>query len=280
MFSPSDRRQPGFVQGASASLPLAEVELLVGRARAFGPNGEPSGIDKRPALRPLRLLVTGFEGDEQGDPRHHGGLDKAVHHYPGEHYAAWRADLPELAPETLQPGGFGENLGTRGLTEANVCIGDVFRLGTAVVQVSQPRQPCWKLNLRFGNPDMSRLVQQSARTGWYYRVLESGEVAPGAELRLLDRPHPDWPLARLLHHLCIDPLNVGALAAIKALGSLSAAWRGLAQRRLLSGQVEDWSARLKTPVVRQDIGAPGMPGPGRAVGRHPRYPSQPAPAGE
>lgn len=230
--------------------PLAAVQLLVGRARPFGPNDEPSAIDKRPVGRPLRLTANGFEGDEQGDRRHHGGPDKAVHHYPAEHYAAWRLDLPELQAERFQVGAFGENLGTVGLTEANVCVGDVFRLGAALLQVSQARQPCWKLNLRFGIPDMSRRVQDSARTGWYYRVLEAGDVAPGSVLRLLDRPHPDWPLGRLLLHLYADPLNVSALAAIAALGNLSASWRELAQRRLASGRVEDWSRRLTTPAIQ------------------------------
>ncbi len=228
----------------------AAVQLLVGRALPFGPNDEPSAIDKHPVVRPLRLTATGFEGDEQGDPRHHGGPDKAVHHYPGEHYAAWRLELPELQAERFRVGAFGENLGTVGLTEANVCVGDVFRLGAALIQVSQARQPCWKLNLRFGNPDMSRRVQESARTGWYYRVLETGEVAPGAALHLLDRPHPDWPLARLLWHLYSDPLNVSALADMAALSNLSASWRELARRRLASGQIEDWLRRLKTPVIQ------------------------------
>ena len=232
----------------SALPPVATARLLVGRALPFGPNGEPSAIGKHPAVRPLRLTAAGFEGDEQGDPRHHGGPDKAVHHYPGERYGTWRLELPELLAERFGTGAFGENLGTVGLTEANVCVGDIFRLGTALIQVSQARQPCWKLNLRFGKPDMSRRVQESARTGWYYRVLETGEVAPGAELRLLDRPRPDWPLAHLLHHFYADPLNVEALAAIMALDVLSASWRELAQRRLTSGQVEDWSRRLNTPA--------------------------------
>jgi MOSC domain-containing protein YiiM len=230
--------------------PVAAVQLRLGRALPFGPNGEPSAIDKHPAVGPLRLTVNGFEGDEQGDRRHHGGPDKAVHHYPEEHYAAWRLELPELPKDRFQAGAFGENLSTVGLTEANVCIGDVFGLGAARIQVSQARQPCWKLNLRFGSSDMSRRVQDSGRTGWYYRVLETGEVAPGAALRLLDRPHPDWPLARVLCYLYEDPLNLGALAAIAALANLSASWRELAQRRLASGQIEDWSRRLTTPVMR------------------------------
>jgi len=198
----------------------------------------------------LRLTANGFEGDEQGDRRHHGGPDKAVHHYPEEHYTAWRLDLPEVQAEQFRIGAFGENLVTVGLTEANVCVGDVFRLGDALIQVSQARQPCWKLNLRFGILDMSRRVQDSSRTGWYYRVLETGEVAPGAALNMVERPHPDWPLARLLCYLYEDPLNIGALTAIAALANLSASWQELAQQRLASGRIEDWSRRLTTPVMQ------------------------------
>jgi len=229
--------------------PVALTHILVGRARPFGPNGEPSAIDKRHSTGPLSLTVTGVTGDEQGDPRNHGGPEKAVHHYPSEHYAAWRSHLPVPTAARLRIGAFGENFATTGLTEENTCIGDVFRLGNARIQVSQARQPCWKLNVRFGQADMARLVQEHARTGWYYRVLEPGEVAPGDELRLLDRPSPDWPLRRLLHHLYVDPLNTEGLAGLVALETLADSWRELARRRLASGCIEDWSRRLTTPAV-------------------------------
>lgn len=229
--------------------PVAATRLLVGRVRPFGPNGEPSAIDKHCVATPLRLTMTGFVGDEQGDSRHHGGPDKAIHHYPEEHYAAWRHELAQLPAECFRSGAFGENIGTVGLTEENVCIGDLFRLGGALLQVSQARQPCWKLNVRFGYPNMARRVQACARTGWYYRVLEGGEVAPGAELRWVERPCPDWPLARLLHHLYVEPLHCDALATLAALDVLPASWRELAARRLASGRVEDWSRRLETPLA-------------------------------
>lgn len=227
--------------------PIAVHDLLTGRAVPFGPNGEPSAIGKRRVMSPLRLTELGFTGDEQGDRRHHGGPDKALHHYPLEHYPAWRHELPGVPADRWQVGGFGENIGAVGLTENDVCLGDVFRLGDTLIQVSQARQPCWKLNVRFGLPDMARRVQDSGRTGWYYRVLETGEVSPGCELRLIDRPHPQWSLARLLHHLYIDPLDDGALAAIAALELLAPGWRQLAARRLASGSIEDWSRRLDTP---------------------------------
>jgi MOSC domain-containing protein YiiM len=236
--------------------PVKLGHLLVGRAVPFGADGEPSAIDKRRVGQPLRLTFTGFDGDEQGDPRHHGGPDKAVHHYPAEHYAAWRRDCPELEPELLRAGGFGENLSTFGLTEENVCVGDVFRIGTALLQVSQARQPCWKLNLRFSHLRMSSLVQASGRTGWYYRVAEAGEVAPGDTLYLLERLHPDWPLVRLLHHLYADPLNREALTAMAALAVLPSSWRELARQRLGSSRVEDWSRRLGTPKAAIREGEP------------------------
>lgn len=230
--------------------PNVPVRVRIGRALPFGPNGEPSAIDKHPVARPLMLTVSGFEGDEQGDRRHHGGPEKAVHHYPEAHYAAWRREFPERHAHTFRAGAFGENLVSAGLTEANVCVGDVFRLGAALIQVSQARQPCWKLNLRFGIPDMSRRVQDSGRTGWYYRVLEQGMVAPDAEILLLDRPCPDWTLARLLQHLYLDPLNMEVLTRMTALKALPASWRELARRRLETGVLEDWTHRLVTPAKK------------------------------
>jgi len=221
--------------------------VLVGRAVPFGPNGEPSAIDKRACSAPVQVGLLGLDGDEQGDRVHHGGPDKAVHHYACDHYAAWRSELPAAAARFEHAGAFGENLGTRGLTEQDVCVGDIYRLGTARVQVSQARQPCWRLNLRFGVPDMARRMQTSGRTGWYYRVLEPGTVEAGAALSLEARPHPEWPLARLLHFLYVERLDFAALERIEALSVLAEGWRRLAARRLQNRAVEDWSSRVETP---------------------------------
>lgn len=222
--------------------------VLIGRPVPFGPNGEPSGIDKHPAGARVRVRRTGLDGDGHGDRRRHGGAEKALHHYPFEHYAAWRAERPALAARLAAPGAFGENVSTRGLTERDVRVGDVFRLGTAVVQVSQARQPCWRLNLRFDDDRMARRVQTSGRTGWYYRVLAEGDVAAGDALTLIERPRPGWPLARILDVLHRDTLDRDALAAVAALPELAASWRELARKRLERGRVEDWSLRLSTPA--------------------------------
>jgi len=221
--------------------------VLTASLSPLGGHGVPSGIFKRPRTGVVGITRGGLVGDEQGDRKHHGGPEKAIHHYALDHYAQWRAELPPLALRLETPGAFGENLSTSGLTEAEVCIGDVFRLGTARVQVSQARQPCWRLNERFGLADMARRVQESGRTGWYYRVLEEGQVHPGDVLELLDRPVGDWSLARILHALYRDPLHRGELLELTELPLLSESWRALLRRRIEEGVVEDWSRRLETP---------------------------------
>ncbi|MCG3170861.1 MAG: Protein YiiM [Pseudomonadales bacterium] len=230
----------------SAAAPVVLRELRAGRSAPFGPGAVRSAIDKQRVGAGV-VDVNGLHGDEQADTRHHGGEQKALHHYAAEHYALWRAWLPAQAARFV-PGAFGENLVTIGMTEDRVCVGDVYRLGGTTLQVSQGRQPCWKLSRRFGVPDMARRVQDSGLTGWYYRVLEPGALAAGDRFVLRERPHPDWTLARLQGVLYHDCLNREALAAIAALAALSDGWRALASQRLDSGVVEDWSRRLATPA--------------------------------
>ncbi|MDK3018804.1 MOSC domain-containing protein [Pseudodonghicola flavimaris] len=219
------------------------IMLLTGRTAPLPGSDTLSGIVKTPVDRPLTLGPEGVESDEQADRRVHGGVEKALHHYPRDHYALWRAELGELPP-LAGPGGFGENISTTGLTETTVAVGDIFRLGDALLQVSQGRQPCWKLNKRFGVADMARRVQLTGRTGWYYRVLQPGTVAPGDRMELVDRVAPDWSLHRLWHALYVDRLNLDELEGIVALDVLAEGWRKYAVRRLESRRVEDWSKRL------------------------------------
>lgn len=222
---------------------LARIDqLLTGRAVPFHRPGSSSAIAKAPVTGPLRAGAFGLAGDEQGDLRVHGGLDKAIHHYPFEHYRRWQERLGPLALLEA-PGAFGENISTQGLDETSLCLGDVLRCGDAVLQVTQSRQPCWKLNKRFGMRDMAVQVQHSGMTGWYYRVLEPGELQAGQVLRLADRPHPDWPLARIIELLYQRTQDFDALARLGEL-PLVPAWRRLVERRLGSRQVEDWSHRL------------------------------------
>ena len=212
------------------------LSLHIGKIEPFGPQGETSAIGKRRKAGRVRITRFGLEGDEQADRRHHGGPDKALHHYPQEHYARWRAEFPERAGR-FKAGGFGENISTRGLTENDACLGDIYRLGGAVIQIAQGRTPCWKLNTRFGVEDMVRHVHDTGRTGWYYRVLEEGEAGPEDSLVLLDRTFPDWNVLRLyavLHRPeTTDPTDLAYLAQNPILASN---WREKAARQLDSSR--------------------------------------------
>jgi MOSC domain-containing protein YiiM len=176
-------------------MPTEILAVLLGKARPFR-GDERSAIAKRPVAGSVAIDAMGLVGDEQADRTVHGGIDKAIHHYPADHYDWWRSHLGDHSLLDA-PGAFGENISTTGLDEGNVCLGDRFRLGTALVEVSQARQPCWKLDHRFAAKGVMVTVVKTRRTGWYYRVLETGEVRAGDSLALVERPYPDWPLASL-----------------------------------------------------------------------------------
>ena len=217
--------------------------VLRGRAVPYTRPGSRSGIAKTPVTGPVAVGTLGLQGDEQGDPRVHGGPDKAVHQYAQEPYPLWRAELGPL-PVLATPGAFGENLASTGVTEQHLCLGDQVRVGSVLLEVSQSRQPCWKLNDRFGVPDMARRVQQSGRTGWYYRVLQAGTLQAGDALTLVARPWPQWPLARVIDVLYHQPFDAAVLQALAAL-PLTPSWRRLVESRLARGGIEDWAPRLE-----------------------------------
>lgn len=223
--------------------------VLFGREESFGPGGQPSAIRKRLAVGPVAVTAQGLEGDCHGDRVHHGGPERAVHHYAFDHYTAWQAAYPKRSELFALPGFFGENLSTRGMTEATVCVGDIYRVGGVLLQVSEPRQPCWKLAHRADIDELALEVQKTSRTGWFYRVLEEGSIREGDGMLLADRPHPDWSLARILAALFLTPLEPSELSGVAQLPALSPGMRELAARRLSSGQVESWQRRLTIPVA-------------------------------
>jgi MOSC domain-containing protein YiiM len=204
--------------------------VMLGRAVAFR-GEERSAIGKAPASAPVMAGPLGLAGDEQADLTVHGGTDKAIHHYPHDHYAAWAAEL-NGHPLLAAPGAFGENITTTGLTEDQVCIGDRFRLGHALVEVSQGRQPCWKIDHRFERKGVTARVIETGRCGWYYRVIEPGAVAAGDTLALADRPHAEWTVARTFRLLIggghkAEPQAVAELAALPALAE---SWQARAHK--------------------------------------------------
>lgn len=200
--------------------------LLTGRAVIFTKEGETSAIGKAPVEGPRTVFFLGIEGDEQADRNVHGGPDKAIHHYPRDHYMRWRL---ELGPNPLldQAGAFGENISTLGWKEEAVCIGDRFRLGTALVEIAQGRQPCWKQAHRLNAPTVVASMVATARTGWYYRVIEEGSVAAGDTLSLVGRVHPEWNVARVFGLLIggRHKGEAGALRELAGMRELASGWR-------------------------------------------------------
>ena len=218
------------------------VAVLRSVAVPFTRPGSRSAITKSPVAGAVAVTALGLDGDEQGDLRVHGGVDKAVHHYPQEHYPLWQSELGAL-PVLSAPGAFGENLASSGMTEQQLCLGDQVRVGSVLLEVSQSRQPCWKLNDRFAVPDMARRVQQTGRTGWYYRVLEAGTLQAGDTFTLIARPWPQWSLARVIAVLYHQPFDAAVLRELAAL-PLTPSWRRLVESRLERGVVEDWAPRM------------------------------------
>ena len=189
-----------------------------------------TGSFKAPVDGPLRLGRTNLAGDGQADLVNHGGPDKAVCCYPAAHYPDWHGELG-LAPAAFPYGAFGENLTLAGQTEATVSIGDTFTVGTATVQVSQPRQPCWKLSRRWGVRDLAARVQRTRRTGWYVRVIEEGEVAAGQALTLVARPLPEWTIARVTG-VIYDAKDLAGAAALADCDLLAGSIRAYLAERI------------------------------------------------
>lgn len=225
------------------------ISLQVGLPRQISPVGDAtasdalwtSGIIKSPVQGDVWLGALNLVGDGQADLQHHGGLHKAVCLYPVEHYPYWQTVLNLVR---LPYGAFGENFTTAGLLEETVCIGDSFQVGEAIVQVSQPRQPCWKLARRWGIKDLALQVQESGRTGWYFRVLQEGVVRAGEMMTLLERPYPRWTVATantLMHQHKDDHEAIRALVACPL---LSDNWRTTFQKRLARHDAADSAHRL------------------------------------
>lgn len=198
-----------------------------------------TGIFKTPSDEPLFLSWLNFDGDGQADLVHHGGREKAVCVYPYEHYPYWERELDRA----LGYSAFGENLTTRGLLETEVCIGDIFQLGEAIVQVSQPRQPCFKLSVKYGAPDMPLKVQETGYTGFYFRVLQEGLVSKADGL-IRTRRHPQgitvYYANRIMHR---EKDNLEGVRKILQVEELSANWRKTFLKRL-EGSETDPKERL------------------------------------
>jgi MOSC domain-containing protein YiiM len=174
--------------------PVIVSGIFTGRVGLLPGESRGSAIAKDALAGLARIGRDGLEGDEHADPRAHGGAEKAVHLFPLEHYDALARAFPEA--RHLHPGGLGENLSTRGITEDTACIGDVFTLGTVRLQIAQPRTPCWKIDARGGVEGVAAHVAEHGLAGWYFRVLAAGECGAGDALTHVERPPGAVSLAR------------------------------------------------------------------------------------
>ena len=188
-----------------------------------------TSIFKAPVPGRVRVAQLNLEGDQQSDLSVHGGVDKAVYAYPSEHYPFWRRELPGM---DLPRGVFGENLTTEGLLEETLHIGDRLRVGSSEFLVTQPRMPCFKLGIRFGRPDIVKRFLQSGRSGFYFAVLQEGEVAAGDSIELLKQDEHGVTVADVVNLYRNDANNQDTLRRVSELPSLPNNWREYFRKRI------------------------------------------------
>jgi MOSC domain-containing protein YiiM len=207
------------------------ISVNVGRPRLVLRDGQSvsTGIYKTPVEGRVMLRTLNLDGDRQADLTVHGGPTKAVYAYPAEHYSYWRGELPDME---LPWGMFGENFTTEGLDEANINIGDRFRIGSAEVMVTEPRMPCYKLGIKFERTDIIRRFQASGRTGFYFSVQREGEVSAGDEIELLGRDEHNVTVADITRLYARDKSDVETMQRAIALAALPDSWREHFRQRL------------------------------------------------
>jgi MOSC domain-containing protein YiiM len=195
-----------------------------------------TGIFKEPVEGRVKVRKLGLDSDVQVDRRFHGGLDKAVYCYPFEHYATWSEDLG-LGP--FPPGQFGENLTVEGMLEDTVSIGDIFRVGEVLLEVSEPRSPCFKLALKFGLLDFPKPFLASGRVGFYFRVVEEGTVGAGDSIELVQGDPVRFSVREMSRLLYLAPHDVEGATRALEIKSLSARLRHKLNQRVMRGGEEE-----------------------------------------
>lgn len=203
---------------------LASIQVGQSQTYPDGPDGGPwkSAVAKHPVAGPVAVDATGLAGDDQANKPSHGGIDKAVLAYSADHYPGWRE---ELGIDDLPFGAFAENLTLAGISEDNVCIGDSWGMGAVRFQVSQPRQPCWKLAKRWNQPDLVKRIIDNGHSGWYLRVMAIGAIDAGQECVLIERPHPEWTIMRASTLMYERTGTRAEMVELMGLQLLSDAWK-------------------------------------------------------
>jgi MOSC domain-containing protein YiiM len=207
------------------------ISVNVGTPRVVMLNGNPvtTGIFKAPVAGRVMLRTLNLDGDRQADLSVHGGASKAVYVYPSEHYDYWKKELPELE---LPWGMFGENFTTAGLSESELNIGDKFRVGSAVVRVTEPRMPCYKLGIKFGRADIVKRFLASERSGFYLAVLQEGEVGAGDAIEPIEKNEKSLTVRDITRLYTSEKHNVPLLRRAIEVEALPESWRGYFRNRL------------------------------------------------
>ncbi len=232
---------------------MAKTLLFIGGIRPLPESGRPTGMYKQPVSGRIEITQEGFVGDQQADRRVHGGPEKAIHLYPARHYAKLAARFPDAAAHLI-PGSLGENISTPDLDENDVRIGDIYRLGSARLQVCQPRNPCWKIDERFTTEGMAAFIAEQGLTGWYWRVVTLGAVGPEDELSL-DQAAPDaLTLAAAMQLWQAHRPALSDLEKLAATPGIASQWQQKIENRLV------WLRQAKAapppPAVRAKLEQP------------------------
>ena len=207
------------------------ISLNVALPRIVMSNGEPvsTGIFKEPVAGRVMLRTLNLDGDRQADLSVHGGPSKAVYVYPSEHYDYWKGELPEMK---LPWGMFGENFTSAGLFESEINIGDKFRVGSAIVMVTEPRLPCYKLGIKFGRTDIVKRFLASERTGFYLAVLQEGEVGAGGPIELIEKSQTSVRVSDITRLYTSEKDNGGLLRRATEVEALPDSWKNYFEHRL------------------------------------------------
>lgn len=227
------------------------IQLFAGKVKQIGDPGASNlmdqqwetGIFKKGVQGKMWLGETGLMGDEVADRKNHGGPEKAIFTYPVTHYEFWKNEL-EL--DSIGMGAMGENLAVYYLDEDSVCIGDIYQFGDSVIQVSQPRRPCWKPARRFKIMDFALRIQNTGRTGWYFRVLKESFVQGEVELTLLERPYPEWSIAKCNEVMYVKKDDLKLAKELASCKLLAQNWKQTLTKRL-SGEESSDEKRVYGP---------------------------------
>ncbi len=207
------------------------VGVFAGGISSIGDAGHSSGIRKQPQHTAVEITLAGITGDQIVDRRYHGGSDKALHAYPLDNYARLQAQFPQQQA-LFVPGSIGENLSIQGFNDQAVWLGDIFQLGTTLIQVTQNRSPCWKISARYDIERLSIWIEQQRIMGWYMRVLQPGKCQSGDNIVLIERDPLACSLVDAWDILDKRRPSLEQLNSLLQIKALSVEWQNKIQQRL------------------------------------------------